>query len=432
MSEPRRAAIRSAITQGEPLRALRLHKLIDTSFASTMKPIPWAEAGYMLPDPPEADGIPLGKHPLHAAGAYYLQEPSAMAPVRALDVQPGLRVLDLCAAPGGKSGQIIAALRGRGVLVANEPRLDRARELRGNLARLGAVNAIITQETPERLAECFPEWFDLALVDAPCSGEGMFRRSASARRDWNLRAVNGCAARQRAILESARSMLRPGGAMVYSTCTFNHIENETTVRLFLDDHPEFVVEDFSLSGLPPSESGMLLITPDSGLGEGQFMARVRKTGANRGARPRLSGRTRTVPDAERAAFESFREDVIPGFNPSGSVYRLGGRLTALPADCTDPERWSALRVLAAGVDLGAARPHGWEPSYALGMALTLESANRVVPLDETEALAWINGHDAPLVEPFGGASRWAIAAYKNLPLGFGKASDGRLKNRRLG
>ncbi|MDR1600606.1 MAG: hypothetical protein LBS11_12180 [Oscillospiraceae bacterium] len=431
MPEARCSAIRDAITQGEPIRALRLHKLADIGDIAPLPPVPWAVGGYLLPALPEIHNLPFGKHPLHAAGAYYLQEPSAMAPVAALDVQAGQRVLDLCAAPGGKSGQIAAALVGMGVLVANEPSLERARELRGNLARLGVTNAIITQEPPGRLVERFPEWFDRVLVDAPCSGEGMFRRSAAARRDWSVRAVKGCAVRQLAILEAAQSMLRPDGVMVYSTCAFNQIENDSVVQLFLNGHPEFTIEDFELPGLPSSEEGMLRITPDSGLGEGQFMARLRKTGTRKGIRPRLFDRQQYVLASERSAFEMFREGVVPGFGLIGQMFRLGGRVAMLPKDCPELERWVGLRVLAAGIDLGAARPHGWEPSYALGMAVRAEQASVAVALGESAAIAWVDGHDAPLAGSTAQASGWGLAVYHNLPLGFGKINDGRLKNKRV-
>ena len=183
--------------------------------------------------------IEPGKHPYHAAGLYYLQDPSAMAVAELLDPQPGERVLDLAAAPGGKATHIAAKMQGQGLLVANEIHPKRAWELAGNLERWGAINVAITNETPERLAERFEDFFDRVLVDAPCSGEGMLRKGEAARVEWAPELVHGCALRQTTILEQAARLVRPGGRLVYSTCTFNPEENEGTVARFLDTHPEF-------------------------------------------------------------------------------------------------------------------------------------------------------------------------------------------------
>ena len=179
------------------------------------EPIPWAQNGYFLrPD------VRPGLHPYHDAGVYYLQEPSAMAPAALLDAQPGERVLDLCAAPGGKSTQLAAAMQGKGLLVCNEINAKRARILSSNIERLGVTNALVLNEHPAALAARFSAYFDRILVDAPCSGEGMFRKEEAALTDWSVETVQMCAARQYEILCSAAQMLRPGGRLVYSTCTF--------------------------------------------------------------------------------------------------------------------------------------------------------------------------------------------------------------------
>ena len=196
--------------------------------------VPWAEDCYYY----EAEDQP-GKHPYHAAGVYYIQEPSAMAPAGLLDVQPGERVLDLCAAPGGKSSQIAAKLDGEGFLLCNEVHAARAKILSGNVERMGIVNAYVANETPARLAEVFPEYFDKVLVDAPCSGEGMFRKNEAACEEWSLENVSVCARRQDEILDCAAGMLRPGGKLVYSTCTFAPEENEGSVSRFLERHGDF-------------------------------------------------------------------------------------------------------------------------------------------------------------------------------------------------
>ena len=214
----------------------------DADFES----VPWCRTGYYVPN-----GLRMGKEPLHAAGAYYLQEPSAMAPVEALGVQPGMRVLDLCAAPGGKSTQIADHLAGKGVLVTNEIHPARARILLENIERMGVTNAVVLNEKPARIAAAFGAWFDAVLVDAPCSGEGMFRRDPDAISQWSEDAPQMCHERQLEILESAARCLKGGGTMVYSTCTYNHIENEETIAAFLETHPDFELDDsLSLPGVP--------------------------------------------------------------------------------------------------------------------------------------------------------------------------------------
>ena len=200
----------------------------------SLSPVPWCPTGYVY----DAASRP-GLSPYHAAGLYYLQEPSAMAPAELLDPQPGERVLDLCAAPGGKSTQLAGKLQGRGLLVCNEINAKRAKILAGNIERMGIANALVLSEHPARLAERFAGFFDRILVDAPCSGEGMFRKNEDACDEWSPENVENCAARQAEILDCAAEMLKPGGRLVYSTCTFAPAENEGSISRFLERHPEF-------------------------------------------------------------------------------------------------------------------------------------------------------------------------------------------------
>ena len=262
--------------------------------------VPWEPLGrYLAADAKPGAGI------AHAAGAFYLQDASAMAPVAALDPRPGERVLDLCAAPGGKSGQIAARLNGRGFLLSNEIEFSRARILLGNLERLGVTNAFVTSAPAEALARALPAFFDRVLVDAPCSGEGMFRRDPEAASQWNPDAPAGCAARQTAILNDAARMVRPGGKLVYSTCTFNRLENEGTVREFLRAHPDFEPDAFDLPGVGASQGGCLRLWPHRIEGEGHFLARFTRKGEETCARNVSLPEVRASVESRRVESETF-------------------------------------------------------------------------------------------------------------------------------
>ena len=262
--------------------------------------VPWEVLGrYLAADAKPGAGI------AHAAGAFYLQDASAMAPVAALDPRPGERVLDLCAAPGGKSGQIAARLNGRGFLLSNEIEFSRARILLGNLERLGVTNAFVTSAPAEALARALPAFFDRVLVDAPCSGEGMFRRDPEAASQWNPDAPAGCAARQTAILNDAARMVRPGGKLVYSTCTFNRLENEGTVREFLRAHPDFEPDAFQLPDVGASQDGCLRLWPHRIEGEGHFLARFTRKGEETCARNVSLPEVRASVESRRVESETF-------------------------------------------------------------------------------------------------------------------------------
>ncbi|GGA44454.1 ribosomal RNA small subunit methyltransferase F [Paenibacillus physcomitrellae] len=216
-----------------------------------LKPVPWCETGYYI-----EEGRKPGKHPYYHAGLYYIQEPSAMAPAEALDVQPGDRVLDLCAAPGGKSTQIAARLQGQGVLVTNDVSELRTKALAKNMELYGVKNAIVLNESPERILQAFPGYFNKILIDAPCSGEGMFRKDEDMARQWEKHSVEVCSVMQRDILKSAAGMLAPGGTIVYSTCTFAPEEDEAQIAEFLTRHPDFEVVPL------PAEWGLAKGRPD--------------------------------------------------------------------------------------------------------------------------------------------------------------------------
>ena len=259
---------------------------------------PFCKAAFVVHAPDELKFRP-GRHPYHHAGVFYSQEPSASSAAPLLGVKPGMRVLDMCAAPGGKSSQLAAALQGRGVLVSNEYVAARAEILKSNLERMGVSNAVVLNEAPARIAEALPEFFDRVLVDAPCSGEGMFRKEPVARQQHCEALVRQCAELGAQILDCAAAVLAPGGQLVYSTCTFAPEEDEGQVAAFLQRHPEFELADAlgnvdytfgsageanRTGGLPLDVSKVCRIWPCQG-GEGHFMARLVKAGTPRILQP---------------------------------------------------------------------------------------------------------------------------------------------------
>ena len=414
--------------------ALRLNPRREPAEAASAiwreSPVPWARNGWYL----RQDGsLPRpGASIAHAAGAFYLQEASAMAPVTALDVQPGDRVLDLCAAPGGKATQIAAALGDAGLLVSNEPQLSRARALAGNLERMGVPGAVVVSMPPRSLAQRWGARFSAVLVDAPCSGEGMFRREPAARAEWSAASPAGCARRQAEILDSAALLVRPGGRMVYSTCTFNALENEGVVTAFLERHPDFAPEDFALPGVGASEGGMLRLYPHRVRGDGQFVAKLRRAGkawaASPGDPPQRRG-NRAGRDDPRPLMDALAQAVcaLPGFIEGWQLALQGDCLCALPPDIPPLE---GVRALTAGLQLariGRNRVGGLtlaEPAHALAMALPPACAFRAEALDDARAEAYLRGE--PL--PSEGEKGWTLALWRGMPLGWGKRTDGVLKN----
>ena len=382
-------------------------------------PVPWAAAGRYLK--PLGDAKPGGSV-AHAAGAFYLQEASAMASAAALDARPGERILDLCAAPGGKSTQIAAAMEDRGLLVSNDPEPARARALAGNLERMGAANAVVVSALPDRLAGLWPGFFDAVLVDAPCSGEGMFRRDPDSRAEWRPASPAGCARRQAEILDRAAALVRPGGRLVYSTCTFNDLEDEGSVAGFLARHPDYSPEEFSLPGVGPSRGGLLRLWPHKARGDGHFVAKLRRAGTADPSRRDAASVAR--PDRAVAAhLQALAGEVcrLPDFLSDMRCFMRGDRLYGQPGDCPPLD---GLRVVNPGLCLLRVGRNHIEPEHALAMALPPECALRRAELDETQAQAWLRGEAVPRE----GAGGWTLALYRGMPLGWGKASQGWLKN----
>ncbi|MBR3874839.1 MAG: RsmB/NOP family class I SAM-dependent RNA methyltransferase [Clostridia bacterium] len=364
-----------------------------------------------------------GLHPLHEAGAYYIQEPSAMAPVAVLAPQPGWRVLDLCAAPGGKSTQIADALCGEGLLVCNEPVSSRAKILSRNIERMGVANALVVSADPEKLAPLWPEAFDAVLVDAPCSGEGMFRRHPETRAEWNEGSPEGCAARQKRILACAVEMLKPGGRLAYSTCTLNQIENEQVVQWLLDEYPHMHTVSFSMpigSGRTlEAPGGMTHLYPHELDGEGHFVALFEKdTGESDDlflpAAQRLSAPDKTL----LTAYAAFAK-------PFGSMPQANAQLGDALLSCPDLPPLKGIKVLRAGVQLGVLKGKVFVPDHALAMALPAPYSIPTFALSCEEALRYQSGEALTVPDSLRG---YVLPTLDGLALGFGKASDGQLKN----
>ena len=416
-------------------RALRVNLLLrpDGSLPCPIEGVgervPWAKGCCFV----EGDARP-GLSPLHEGGLFYLQEPSALSAVSVLAPQPGERVLDLCAAPGGKSTQIAGLMQGRGLLVCNEPVPSRAQILSRNVERMGVRNAIVTSAMPAQLAPRFPAFFDRILVDAPCSGEGMFRRQPEARDEWSAGSPRGCADRQLEILEAAAKMLAPGGALVYSTCTFNDTENEGVLARFTAAHPEFALEAFELPGLPSGSRGYVHLYPHEIRGEGHFVSLLRKSPDAPGApeneeKPRRAvkparGRGEQAKKAQQPAIAVPEDVLAPGVS-FDRLHAAGGSLWALPEGLDDLSRLDGLRVLRTGLLLAHAEGRRAEPDHALAMALTPCEAARTAELDEAQALAYQAGETLELgdLEP-----GYTLLTLRGVSLGFGKQAGGVMKN----
>ena len=351
----------------------------------------------------------IGAHPLHRAGLFYIQEPSAMRAAAVLAPRPGMRVLDLCAAPGGKAGQLAAYLEGQGVLVANDVIPNRAAVLTGTLERLGVRNALVTSMQPEPLCNILKEYFDAVLVDAPCSGEGMFRKEPQAILDWSVSHVQACALRQAGILDAAAIALRPGGRLTYSTCTFSKEENEDTVRAFIARNPAFT--------LLHEERHF----PHTGVGEGHFIALLQKEGGDEQSNAPAS--VKPLPKEAKAAWEAFLAQTMIQV-PEGIPLLLGdGRLMLLPKET--PAHFDRLFLRCAGVHAADYKNGRFTPAHALTLAYPAEAFRLKIELNEEELASYFLGNTLSIPEEGTG---FAAVLAKGHPVGWGKAVQGVLKN----
>lgn len=411
----------------------------------------WCDNGYFL-NADDFNEIRPGKHPLHEAGAYYIQEPSAMAPVAYMDIRPGDRVLDLCASPGGKSTQIAALLRGEGILVSNEIMPDRAKILSENIERMGVRNALVISEDPRNISDRFYGFFDKILVDAPCSGEGMFRRSDVAINEWSLDNVANCAKRQEWILDEAAKMLRENGTLCYSTCTFSKEENELQIVNFLERHEEFSLGEMTKfegmrSGFAAGEyeSVGVRIFPHEANCEGHYLCKLvkkrRMSGQENGCHedeavnkvmplggfePELSKKDAAdLKEMYKFFDETFSEESdFKEYIKERKITRFKDRVYLLPKECP---KLDGLKVLRPGLHLGTILKNRFEPGHALAKCLSCYDVKRAYILepDGDEAKKYIAG------ETFnfdGDLPGWYVVFAGIYPLGWGKLTNSIMKN----
>ena len=393
----------------------------------TLTPVEWEQNGYYF----EADDRP-GKHPYHEAGVYYIQEASAMFPVTLLEAEQGERVLDLCAAPGGKSTQIAAAMQGKGLLVCNEIHPARAKILSENIERMGVTNALVVNHAPDELARHFQGYFDRILVDAPCSGEGMFRKNDEATAEWSPENVTMCAERQDEVLSYAAQMLAPGGRLVYSTCTFAPEENEGTISRFLKAHPEFfIVKTEGNSGISsgnpefvkdpaPGIENTFRLWPHKLKGEGHFAAVLQK----QGSLPQLvnaGNLERGIAKKDLKEFLEFEKNTLK--KPLEGTFLKFGDQVYLAPDGTPSLK--GLKVLRPGLHLGTLKKNRFEPSHSLALALKAEevTAHMDLSIGGKEVTDYLSGL---LLDS--NQNGWCLITAGGYSIGWGKGAGGRMKN----
>jgi len=377
------------------------------SFVQT--PVPWEPQGFYY-DPEARPGL----HPYHEAGVYYLQEASAMAPVALLDPQPGEWVCDLCAAPGGKTTQIAGYMKGEGFLLCNEWSPKRAKILSRNIERLGIANALVTNEHPSRLAERLAGCFDRVLIDAPCSGEGMFRKEEAAVTDWSPETVQMCARRQAEILCSGAQLVRPGGRLVYSTCTFAPEENEQVISLFLETHPDFHPEPVDAPWFTPAGTGCFRLWPHKLLGEGHFAAVLCRDGNSCREEPAEEPAQKLPKEWLDLAREL---DIHLG---AGRAVFFGQSLYWAPEGMPSLR---GLKVERPGLELGTVKKNRFEPSHALALWLTTCAHTHDLSSTSPELAAYMAGNVVP--SPVRG---WTLIRADGYSIGWGKGDGNVLKN----
>lgn len=400
-----------------PLKTERA--IFEAEIPFSLTRIPWARDGYFG----NREEQP-GKSPFHEAGAYYIQEPSAMAVADLLEAKPGEVICDLCGAPGGKSTQIAGAMNQEGLLVSNEIMPARAKILSQNMERMGVRNAVVINEPPERMAALFPVFFDKILVDAPCSGEGMFRKNPEAVREWSREQVKICSERQLFILNQAKEMLKPGGVLVYSTCTFNKEEDESVIAAFLAENPDFsIVPLVAENGISEGKlAGTIRLWPHLLQGEGHFAAKLCKKEG-----PFANGTRMALPEKRREIVGLFQEfcDMYLNVKLEGNVVAFKDELYLLPKQM---RTLNGIKIARAGLHLGTNKKNRFEPSHALALSLKKEDVKQWVEVKEAER--FIKGESFQTIPSDGSESYkgWCLVTMGSFSLGWGKISNGMVKN----
>lgn len=461
-------------TYGLRINPLKFNNNLSTkNLPFTLAPVAWAREGFYAVQKEHP-----GKHPLHESGAYYIQEPSAMSVVSLLNPEPGDLVCDLCAAPGGKSTQIAGRLLGEGLLVSNEIFPARAKILSQNIERFGIGNCVVCSEPPDKMAKHFPLFFHKIIVDAPCSGEGMFRKDENAIKEWSLEQVELCRKRQQMILECADRMLKPGGVMVYSTCTFSPDEDEKMVAWFLSAHPDYVLEDWR--SILPTDCGLeggrpeftdkkspeiektLRLWPHKLKGEGHFAARLKKRTAvssviscpvkksdtfsskaentsqkkYKKKKASLSLRQETsktkTGQIDLSGYPDFTKNVLtmPSTNHYSVIRQLdngifqyfGEELYLIPKQMISLK---GIKIMRAGLHLGTRKKNRFEPAHALAMALSPKDCTQYTECNYDTAVRYLHGETIPCSTEL---HSWTLVCYQGISLGWGKAQNGILKN----
>ena len=336
-----------------------------------------------------------------------------MSAVALLEPQPGERICDLCAAPGGKTTQIAGRMDGEGLLLCNEINPKRAKILSRNIERMGVANALVTNEHPGNLAKYYPGFFDRVLIDAPCSGEGMFRKEEAAVTDWSLETVQMCARRQAEILESGAAMLKPGGRLVYSTCTFAPEENEQTIAAFLEKHPEFAVEEVEAPWFSKGADGTFRLWPHKLLGEGHFAAVLRKTAGEEEDAKLQQGEK--VP----GCFRSFAKDMDITL-PAGKAVQFGQSLYWAPEDMPSIR---GVKVLRPGLELGEVKKDRFEPAHALALWLKRCANTADYSADSKQIADYMHG-----LTVASNLRGWCLITVDGYSLGWAKGDGNVLKN----
>lgn len=402
----------------EPIKGLRVNtlKLSASDFAHMcpwkLTPSETLDEGFIIDEHVDL----IGTTPYHIAGLFYMQEPSAMSVIEHADIKPGMKVLDMCAAPGGKSGGIAARLNGEGFLVSNEIVSSRAKQLLQNLERLGVSNAVVTNTHPDTISKVLKGYFDRVVVDAPCSGEGMFRKDPNAVSEWSVEHVRSCSRRQSAILESSSKTVAPGGKLIYSTCTFSHEENEDVIEHFLSENPNFTLES------------VFRYYPHTCLGEGHFVAVLlcednEQSYSYNEFKP-------IIGKNERNLVTEFFKSTFGSVPDGGELHSLPGKVLFLPHGL--PEEIKKFGVINAGINLGSIIKSNFKPSHSLFMAenasgnFKIRCKNSVkLNVHSNELNTFLSGNVIEISESLSG---YVSVQVDGFPIGFGKAVNGILKN----